>query len=67
MVKIIELKAKTFSKKCRNEIKKHTQDVVGWRKLNVPEVGNVFYLKNKNGNTVAHVYRDNGKMILGVK
>lgn len=67
MVKIIKLEAETFSEKCRNEIIGHIPHVVGWRKLNVPSSGDVFYLKNKNGNTIAHVYKDNGGMILSMK
>ena len=64
MVKIIKLEAKTFSKKCKNEIIGHIPYVVGWRKLNVPEMGEVFYLKNKHKNTIAHVYKDSGNMVL---
>ena len=67
MIKIIELKAKTFSKKCKNEIKEHIPHIVGWEKLHVPKIGYVFYMKNKLGNTVAHVYKENGKMILNLK
>lgn len=67
MVQIIKLESKTFSKKCRKEILGHIPHVVGWRKLHVPDSGDVFYLKNKNGNTIAHAYKDNGNMILGVK
>lgn len=62
-----ELKSKTFSKKCIDEIKSLTQDIVGWKKLHVAEIGYVYYLKNINGDTVAHVFKDNGKMMLDVK
>ena len=67
ITKKYKLEAKTFSKKCIDEIKGYTQDVVVWKKLYVAEVGYVFYLKNANDKTIAHVFREKDSMVLSVK
>lgn len=67
ITKKYKLKSKTFSKKCIDEIKSLTQDIVGWRKIYVAGIGYTFYLHDVKGKTLAHCFKESGNMVLSVK
>ena len=48
-------------------IKNILSSFVSYKKSRVQEVGQVLYIKDKEGKTIAHAYKEEGELILLVK
>lgn len=66
-VTIHNLKAKTFSKECKDEIKQIIPSVHFIIQRHTPGCGYVFYVKNQKRENLGHCYKEDGILKLSVK
>lgn len=60
----IKLESETIGKKAAQECLQHLPQLVKYSKARVQHIGTVLYLEDKDGNSIGHVLREKGKVVL---
>lgn len=61
------LKAKSLSLKAKKEVKAITPEARTSFKKHVPAIGYVLYIKDASGQSIGHVFKDNGNLVYLIK
>ncbi len=60
MTKVIQTTEKTFNKKVKSQVLNLMPTAKKFRKLHVPQIGYVFYIKDESDKTIAQVTKEFG-------
>ena len=67
-VKTVKLSAKTLdSKEVKAEIKKHMPTAESYAKKHVAQIGYALYIKDADGKSLGHAFKENGGITLSIK
>jgi hypothetical protein len=67
MVEIVKVSGKLLNKEVKRIVRQNVSNLKGLIKRTVPGIGTVFYIKNNRKETVGHIYKDMGEVVISFK